>query len=93
VVASAFGVHSDRCFLRRVRTVETLLVVGSSILEIYSVYPYVCASQWILCSVCLGSLGFFISLCSSFRSQGYWVVNRASGTGREKICRILTTVS
>jgi hypothetical protein len=30
VVASAFGVHSDRCLLRRVRTVETLLVVGSS---------------------------------------------------------------
>jgi hypothetical protein len=39
VVASAFGVHSDRCLLRRVRTVETLLVVGSSILEIYSVSP------------------------------------------------------
>jgi hypothetical protein len=39
VVASAVGAHSDRCFLRRVRAIEILLVDRSSILEIYSVSP------------------------------------------------------
>lgn len=85
MVASAFEVHSDRC-LRRVRTVETP--------PSCRVHPYL-RSTCLSVGVCIAvdfvlrlawSLGIFRSLWNLFRSRGYWLVNRVSGTGG-KICR------